>query len=188
MLLLLPKIIKKILTFYPFKINRFGIYLGPSLSGNDVDYKKPMPFARSKIAAGVSGFILLILGGAEISVLSQVIDAWQEADKLFSFVTAVFLSCWLLGWSIGVLIALIIFVSILFGRGLLLIYQGRVEIHFGIPSLGLVIRQEAAQINTVELVDHDPKSVFPKEGKQLLISDTSTSKTSPIGRGCVKTK
>ena len=93
------------LTFYPFKSNRFGIYLGPSPSHSNVDYKKTMPFARSLLALGVAGAFLLLLGGIELSVLGQAIDAWQRTEKLFAFVIAVFLSCWLLVWSIGVLIA-----------------------------------------------------------------------------------
>jgi len=169
------------LTFYPFKSNRLGFYLGPPPSLSDVDYKKTMPFARSPLAIVIAGAVLLILGGIEISVLGQAIKAWQQAEKLSGFVSAVFLSCWLLAWSVGVLISLSVFVSMLFGRSLLLIYQGRLEVHMGTPGLGMVIREEAAQITTVELVDPDPKSLFPKEGKQLLINDAGSNTNSPIG-------
>jgi len=75
----------------------------------------------------------------------------------------------------------VVFSSLLFGRSLLVIYQGRVEIHLGIPGLGMVIREEAAQITSVELVDADPKSLFPTDGRQLLLNSESSETNSPIG-------
>jgi len=169
------------LTFYPFKNNRFGLYLGPALSGSDVDYKKSMPFGRSFWAIGFAGIFLFVFGYVELTVISQAIEAWENVDKLFGLVTVIFTICWLLGWSFGVFFILVFFLAVLLGRGLLLVYQGRVEVRLGIPGFGAVIRQEASEIISVELVDPDPKSIFPKEGQQLLISDSGSSKTSPIG-------
>jgi len=169
------------LTFYPLKTNRFGLYVGPLPSRPGVDYKKIMLFGRSWLAIGCVGAFLLVFGAIELSVINQVVKAWQDTDELFGLVVAIFTVCWLIGWSIGVIFLLIVFLVISLGHGVLLVGQGRVEVLLGIPGFGLVIRQEASEITTIELVDPDPKSVFPKEGKQLLISDASSNKTSPIG-------
>lgn len=169
------------LTFYPLKNNHVGVYLGRAPSRAQVDYEKVMPFARSQGALIVFGIFLLVFAAVELNVLLETLELWGGANDLFNLASAIFMTCWLLGWSIAVLFILIIFLGMLYGRGLLLVYQGRVEMQLGTSNMGVLIRQEASKITSIELVDPPAKSVFPKEGKQLLISDGDSITTTPVG-------
>lgn len=55
------------------------------------------------------------------------------------------------------------------GRSVLLICNGSIEIHLGIPWVGFAVREAAADIEDVPLVNPNPKTFFPQQGKQLQI-------------------
>ncbi len=171
------------ITFYPLKNNRIGIALGPFIKRTD--YERAFPFARSKVFIIVMTIITTILGVIEWNVFQQFASMWSSANQLFGLVTLVFLGCWLLAWSFGLFICTVILLFALFGRALLLIYQGRVEIQFGLPGIAIIVRRSAKDIGHVGLVDYDTKSVFPKRGQQLVIREKNAANgddvSSPLG-------
>ncbi len=168
-------------TFSPKLTNRFAFCLGALPSGDQVDYKRVMPFARSWKVILILGLIAAPFWYAEITVLNQAAASWSKAESLFMLISALFLTFWLAIWSFATLIMTLILVILISGRGVLLIYGGRVEIHIGIPLIGGAIRIPAAEVKDVFLVDPDPKSVFATEGKQLQITSEDHEDDSPIG-------
>ena len=168
-------------TFGSKLTNRFAFCLGALPSDDQVDYKRVMPFARSWKAILILGLISAPFWYAEITILNQAVSSWSEAENLFMLISALFLTFWLAIWSLPTLIVTLILVVLISGRGVLLIYGGRVEIHVGIPWVGAVVRIAAAQVKDVCLVDPDPRSVFASQGKQLQITSEGEEDDSPIG-------
>lgn len=72
-----------------------------------------------------------------ITTFSQASSQWRNFETLFDLVIALFLSAWLMGWSIAPLALTSILVLLLFGRETLTAYPGKVEINLGLPWLGL---------------------------------------------------
>jgi hypothetical protein len=68
-----------------------------------------------------------------ITTFSQASSEWSSLDSLFELVAALFLSAWLLGWSIAPLALTGILVLLLFGRETLTAHPGKVEITLGLP-------------------------------------------------------
>ena len=80
------------------------VRIGLDIASSDDRMRRVMPFRRSWIVLG----ILLVI---DIAVMVPAILTFQEAAKnwgsvasLFELVTAIFLSAWVLGWSIAPLI------------------------------------------------------------------------------------
>jgi len=164
-----------------FRSNRLSVVVGPVKSQREVDYKLVSQFARStKWLIGVGIFLLPFIY-AEIQVFGTALDDWQNADKLFSLVGALFQTFWLIGWSVGVLIMSTVFIIMLLGRQVVLVHSGKVNTIIGVPGFGVRISIAASEIQEVTLVDPSDKSVFPKQGKQLKIITIEDHENSSFG-------
>lgn len=71
-----------------------------------------------------------------ITTFQQAAAEWAEFSNLFDLVGALFLTAWLMGWSIGPLLMTTILVLLLFGREVIKVRNGRLVIFIGIPGLG----------------------------------------------------
>ncbi len=155
-----------------FKTNRLDLKLGPIMHRKQVDYRLISPFARSTKWLLIMGFFLLPFVLVEVHVFKMALTEWQRSDQLFSLVGALFQTFWLIGWSFGVGIMLLIYTLMLMGRQVVLVHSGMVDTIIGVPGIGVRIRLAASEINDVSLVAPQDTSVFPKRGKQLqLITD-----------------
>ena len=77
--------------------------------------RRVLPFRRSPIAIAVlAAFDLVFLIPAVIT-FRQAAAEWSRFDSLFDLVGALFLSAWLLGWSIGPLLMTGVLLMMLFG-------------------------------------------------------------------------
>ena len=164
-----------------FKSNRLGLHLGPVKSQSKVDYKLTCPFARSWIAILITAAIAAIFSVSGYSVLEDAISSWQGADNFFNLVIALFTTFWLIGWSLGAIIPLVVLVVMISGRQVLLIHSGQLDFIIGIPGLAFRISGAADEVTDVRLVEYDSKSIFPKGGMQIEIETSSGDKDSPFG-------
>ena len=129
--------------------------------------REVFPFQRSWVAIAVlAAFDAAFLIPAVIT-LRQAWDAWSRFESLFDLVAAVFLSAWLLGWSIAPLLMSGILLLMLFGREVLTVHPGRVEIGIGLPLLALTGVYDAAKMRNLRRVEPPPKSGTSWRGAHL---------------------
>jgi len=125
--------------------------------GNRDALRRVLPFRRSWIAIGVlAAFDLVFLIPAVITV-RQAAAEWSAFNSLFDLVGALFLSSWLLGWSIGPFMITSALLMMLFGREVLKARPGEVELFVGLPLVGLSATYEAARMRNLRF-ERPPKS------------------------------
>mgnify|MGYP001826697614 FL=1 len=121
-------------------------------------YQKTWGFRRSWIAIGVVAVMDVIFLVPAITTFSQASSEWSSLDSLFELVAALFLSAWLLGWSVAPLALTGILVLMLFGRETLTVYPGKVEVVLGLPLLGLAAVYEVSRMRNLRLETPKKKS------------------------------
>jgi hypothetical protein len=124
---------------------RFGL----DRPGDGDGLRRVLPFRRSWIAIGVlAGFDLAFLVPAIIT-FRQAAGEWSRFDSLFDLVGALFLSSWLLGWSIGPLLMTTVLALMLFGREVIKARPGVVELFIGLPLVGLGATYDATKMRNL---------------------------------------
>ena len=134
---------------------RPGFKFGIDLPGGEEGYQKTWPFRRSWVAIAVLLVMDIIFLIPAITTFKQV-QNWGSFDSLFDLVGAVFLGAWLLGWSLAPLIMTAILVLMLFGREVLRIHAGTVEIALGLPFVNLIAVYDVRKMRNLRL-EHPPK-------------------------------
>ena len=122
--------------------------------------RRVLPFRRSWIAIVLLAIMDLIFIIPLVTTIQQAAEEWSKFVSLIDLVGALFLSAWLLGWSIGPLLMTGILVLLLFGREVLKARPGTVEIFFGLPLVGVTLQYDAAKMRNLR-IEHPPK----KSGK-----------------------
>ncbi len=143
---------------------RIGIKPG---SGQD-GYRRVWRFRRSWIAITVLVVMDIIFLVPAVTTFSQASGEWSRFDSLFDLVGAVFLSAWLLGWSMAPLIMTGILVLMLFGRETLNIRPGIVEVAIGLPFIGLIAVYDVSKMRNLRLEDPPRKSGSSWRRKHLV--------------------
>lgn len=93
-------------------------------------------FRRNWVAiAFIAAFDAAFLFPA-FAAFQQAADDWSRLDNLFDLTGALFMTGWLLGWSIAPLVLTAVLLMMLFGREVLRARPGEVEIIIGLPGLG----------------------------------------------------
>jgi hypothetical protein len=137
---------------------RPGIRIGIDLPGGDSGLRRVMPFRRSWIAIGILLVMDIIFITPAVITFMQATAEWGRLDSLFDLVGAIFLSAWLLGWSIAPLIMTGILVLMLFGREVLTARSGAVEIFIGIPILGIRAEYDVSKMRYLRIEQPPKKS------------------------------
>jgi hypothetical protein len=112
--------------------------LGLDLPDERAPWRKTYRFRRSWLV------ILIVLAIDVAFVLPaafafrQALAQWSDLDSLFSLVAAIFLTAWLVGWSLAPLILTTILVLMLAGREVVRVTPTGLEILLGFPGFGLV--------------------------------------------------
>jgi hypothetical protein len=139
---------------------RPGFRIGMVPRDGQDGYRRVWPFRRSWIAIAILSVMDIIFLIPAITTFRQAISEWSNFDSLFDLVGALFLSAWLLGWSMGPLIMTGILVVMLFGRETLNVRSGTVELFLGLPLVGLVVSYDVSKMRNLR-TDHPAK----KSGK-----------------------
>jgi len=137
-----------------------GFRIGIDLPGRDNGLRKVLPFRRSWIAISVLAIIDVIFLIPAASAFRHASAGWSSFDSLFDLATTVFMSAWLLGWSIAPLLMTLILLVMLFGREVIKVRPGVVEIFVGLPAFGLAALYDVAKMRNLR-IEHPAK----KSGK-----------------------
>ena len=86
-----------------------------------------------------------------ITTLTQASSQWSQFDSLFDLVGALFLSAWLLGWSVAPLLMTGILVLLLFGRETMTVWPGKVELALGLPFLNLTAVYDVTMMRNLRI-------------------------------------
>lgn len=113
--------------------------LKPALDrpGDDSVYRRVFPFKRHWPAIAILAVFDLIFLVPAITTFSQAAGEWAKFEDLFDLVAALFLSAWLLGWSIAPLLLTTILLLLLFGREVVRVRDGKLLVMLGLPGFGL---------------------------------------------------
>ena len=120
--------------------------------------RRVLPFRRSWIAIALLAIMDLIFTIPLVTTIQQAAEEWSKFDSLIDLVGALFLSAWLLGWSIGPLLMTGILVLLLFGREVLKARPGTVEIFFGLPLVGVTLQYDVAKMRNLRIEQPPKKS------------------------------
>jgi len=131
-------------------------------------YQRTWRFRRSWIAIGIVAVMDIIFLIPAITTFRQASSEWSRFDSLFDLVGAVFLSAWLLGWSMAPLALTGILVLLLFGRETLTAYPGKVEIVLGLPLLGLASVYDVSRMRNLRLETPPKKSGKSWRGRHIV--------------------
>lgn len=129
--------------------------------------REVLPFQRSWVAIVALAIFDVAFLIPAVTTFRQAWDAWSRFESLFDLVAAVFLTAWLMGWSIAPLLMTGILLMMLFGREVLTVHPGRVEIGVGLPLLGLTAVYDAAKMRNLRQVEPPPKSGTSWRGPHL---------------------
>ena len=89
----------------------YGVQLGPVADGGHV---RRLPFRRAWLFIGVLLIFDLVFLVPAITTFRQAAAEWARLEDLFDLVSALFLSAWLLGWSIAPLLMTTVLALMLF--------------------------------------------------------------------------
>jgi hypothetical protein len=121
-------------------------------------YCRVWPFRRSWLAIAILTVMDIIFMIPLFTTIGQVSGQWGQFDSLFDLVGALFLSAWMLGWSMGPLIMTGILVLMLFGREVLKVRPGAVKIVLGLPFMSLVATYDVSKMRNLRLQQPPKKS------------------------------
>jgi len=126
------------------------------------------PFRRSWVAIGVLAAFDLVFLMPAVMTFRQAAGEWSRFDSLFDLVGALFLSSWLLGWSMAPLVMTLILLLMLFGREVLAVRPGVVELSIGLPGVGLTAAYEAGHMRNLRFQRPAPKSGHSWRGGHMV--------------------
>ena len=131
------------------------------LPGQDDGFRRVLPFRRSWLAIGILAAMDTAFIIPAVLTFQQAVTQWGKSDSLFDLVIAVFLSAWLLGWSIAPLLMTTILIVLLFGREVIKAHPGRVDLFIGLPFLGFTAQYDVARMRNLR--SEQPKSESGKK-------------------------
>jgi hypothetical protein len=136
--------------------------------GRSYGLREVLPFRRNWIAIAVLAAFDLVFLIPAITTFRQAAGEWSRFDSLFDLVGAVFLTAWLMGWSIAPLLMTTILVLMLFGREVLKARPGAVEVWIGIPGLGFAAVYDPKIMRNLRREQPPPKSGTSWRGSHLV--------------------
>ena len=133
----------------------FTVMFGAGSVAN-ADYVHRSPFRRSVVVIAIAAAFLL----AFTMPLFTLGGFFDEGDgSLFSLVFTLFTLFWMLGWSTGVALLLLVFLCLTCGRETLSLANDRLIISLGIPGIALAATYKTAPIREFRYCeDNIPKS------------------------------
>lgn len=105
--------------------------------GDGSTYRRVFRIKRYWPAIAVLAVFDLIFMVPAITTFTQAAAEWSQFDDLFDLVAALFLSAWLLGWSIAPLLMSAILVMMLFGREVIKVRDDKLLVFLGLPGIGV---------------------------------------------------
>ena len=145
-----------------------GFKFGPESPTEGEGFRKDLPFRRSGVAIAIVAAMDAAFLFPAVYTFRQALSEWRAYDSLFDLVGALFLSAWLIGWSMAPLILTAILVMMLFGREVMKAGPGLVEIFVGIPVFGVTMRYEVGKMRNLRFETPVKKSGTSWRGPHLV--------------------
>jgi len=145
-----------------------GFKFGPESPAHGEGFRKDLPFRRSWVAIGIVAAMDAAFLFPAFITFRQAMSEWSAYDSLFDLVGALFLSAWLIGWSMAPLILTAILVMMLFGREVLKAGPAMVEIFIGIPVFGVSARYDTGKMRNLRYETPPKKSGTAWRGPHLV--------------------
>lgn len=137
-------------------MRRFKITTG--LPGPPDGYRKVLPFRRAWAVIALVALMDAAFLVPAVLAFGQAAQSWARMESLFDLVAAVFLTAWLLGWSMAPLLLTALLVMMLFGREVIRARPGTLEVFIGLPVLGLAVSYPVAEMRKLRLEEPAKKS------------------------------
>ena len=137
------------------------------MNGQD-GYRRVWAFRRSWVAIAILAAMDVVFLVPAFTTFNMVSSSFGEFNSLFDLVGVVFMSAWLLGWSMAPLIMTSILVLMLFGREVLLVRPGRVELLLGLPFVSLSAVYDVSKMRNLRLETPEKKSGSSWRGTHLV--------------------
>lgn len=128
--------------------------------GGDTAGRRVLPFRRHWPAIAVLAAFDIVFLVPAVTTFQQAAAEWSGFDDLFDLVGALFLTGWLLGWSLAPLVLTAVLALLLFGREVVTARTGQLRVFLGLPLLGVAATYEVGRMRNLRF-EHPP----PKSGK-----------------------
>jgi len=145
-----------------------GFEFGPESPADGEGFRKVLPFRRSWVAIAIVAAMDAAFLFPAVYTFRQALSEWSGYDSLFDLVGALFLSAWLIGWSMAPLILTAILIMMLFGREILKAGPGAVEIFIGVPVFGVTARYDVGKMRNLRHRTPPKKSGTSWRGPHLV--------------------
>jgi len=146
---------------------RQGFSIGTGLFEAAPGRRMVLPFRRSRVAMLIVAAMAILMTVPAAGVFSEAAGRWGGLDGLFDLTTALFLTGWLLGWSMGLLGLYSLLAVLWFGRETLLLRSGVVEIRLGLPFLFIRVRLDPGRIHHLHHCIPEPRAGTAWRGPHL---------------------
>lgn len=130
----------------------YSALFGSSKEFEDAYYLS-LPLKRSLPAILISGAFLAAFS-IPLFAMADMFSGIGD-DSLSSLVSILFTLFWMLGWSSGVIVLLLVFLGLSLGKESLHVAENKLMVRIGIPGLGLSATYDAALIRNFRYQDND---------------------------------
>jgi len=137
---------------------RPGFKLDFEFPGSGEGYRRVFPFGRSWVVIAILGAMAGVFLFPSIMVFRQAAEHWGDFNSLFDLVIALFLTAWLIGWSVAPLILIGILLLMLFGREVITARPGVVELYIGLSFVGLTAIYDVTKMRNLRVERPPAKS------------------------------
>lgn len=145
-----------------------GFRFGPESATAGEGFRRVLPFRRSWVAIAILAAMDAAFLFPAVYTFRQAMSEWGAYDSLFDLVGALFLSAWLIGWSMAPLMLTAILLLMLFGREVLKAAPGVVDIFIGIPVFGVTARYDVGKMRNLRYETPPKKSGKSWRGPHLV--------------------
>jgi hypothetical protein len=121
-------------------------------------WRRVLAFRRSWILIAIVMAMDMAFTLPAVSTFGQAMEKWHALHSLFDLTSAVFLTGWVIAWSLAPLILTLILLLMLTGREVLIGRSGILQIGFGVPGFMLSVFYDARKIANLRLSDPDSKA------------------------------
>ncbi|MFX3657707.1 MAG: DUF6498-containing protein [bacterium] len=130
-------------------------------------FRRAFPPPRSRAAIAVVAVMDIAFVIPAIGALRQAAGGWGNLDTLFDLMGAVFMSAWLLGWSVAPVLLTLVLALLVFGREVVTARPGELRVFIGLPLLGIAARYDPARLRNLRLQTPEPGSGRSWRGSHL---------------------
>lgn len=121
-------------------------------------YTEVFPFRRHWPFIVILALFDIVFAIPAFTTFNEALELWQKPDDLFNLTAALFITFWLIGWSMGPLVMTTLLVLLLFGREEIRARPGELEIYLGLPVFGARMTYAANAIRNLRLERAPEKS------------------------------